>query len=189
MLERGTPILRVIHGAGCPCGLLKRSAALVRIISMNKTKTLVIGLALILFSLALTVRAQSPCKKQPIQDLAKAIAGAYEGKTLGTLDAQKPYVGRVRIVIEHSLADDNAKDRFVIRSFTSLAKAESWLKSREHEEMPGRATKPLKRCTNGICTYNFDGGIVHNTLYLKKITYGLRTGCPYIQTIYLLDGD
>ena len=156
---------------------------------MKKTKTLVIALALILFSLSLPVRAGSPCKKQPIEDLVKAIAEAYEGKTLGSLDAEKPYVGRVRIVIEHSLAEDNAPDRFVIKWFTSLAKAERWLKSREHEEMPGRSTKPLKRCAKGICTYNFDGGIVHNTLYLKKITYGLRGGCPYIKTIYLLDGD
>jgi len=157
--------------------------------SMNKTKSLVIGLALILFSLSLTVRAQSPCKKQSIQDLAKAISEAYEGKTLGTLDAEKPYVGRVRIVIEHSLAEDNAKDRFVSRSFTSLAKAERWLKSREHEEMPARESRPLTRCRKGVCTYNFDSGILHNHLYLKKITYGLRGGCPHIKTIYLLDGD
>lgn len=157
--------------------------------SMKKTKTLVGALALIVFSLSLPVRAQAPCKKQSIEDLVKAIAENYEEKTLGSLDAQRPYVGKVRIVIEHSLAGDNDKDRFVIKWFTSLAKAESWLKSREHEEMPGRTARPLSRCAKGICTYNFDGGIGHNTLYLKKITYGTRRGCPYIKTIYLLDGD
>ena len=157
--------------------------------NMKKTKTLVIALALCLFSLSLPVRAESPCKKQSIEDLVKAIGEAYEGKTLGSLDAEKPYVGKVRIVIEHSLAEDNAKDRFVIKWFTSLAKAEAWLKSREHEEMPGRGTKPLAKCAKGICTFNFDSGIVHNTLFLKKITYGLRAGCAYIKTIYLLDGD
>ena len=156
---------------------------------MKKTKTLVIILTLTLFSLSLPVRAASPCKKEPIEDLVKVLAEAYESKTLGSLDTQRPYLGRVRVVIEHSLAEDSAKDRFVIRSFTSLAKAERWLKSREHEEMPGRSTKPLKRCAKGICTYNFDDGIVHNTLYLKKITYGARNGCPYLKTIYLLDGD
>lgn len=156
---------------------------------MSKTKILVIGLTLVLLSLSLPVRAQTPCKKQSIKDLVKTIAAAYEGKTLSALDAQKPYVGRVRIVIENSLAEDNAKDRFVSKSFTSLGKAESWLKSREHDGMPGREAKPLKQCAKGICTYDFDGGILHNTLYLKKITYGLRAGCPYIKTIYLLDGD
>jgi hypothetical protein len=156
---------------------------------MSMKKTLVIAVAVILFGLSLPVHAQTPCKKQPVEDLVKAVAEGYETRTMRRLDAQKPYVGRVRIVIEHSLADDNAKDRFVIRSFSSLARAERWLKSREHEEMPGRDTKPLGRCAKGVCTYNFDGGIVHNTLYLKKITYGTRGGCPYIKTIYLLDGD
>jgi hypothetical protein len=158
------------------------------IVKIKRTKTLISGLILLLFSSSLPVRAGSPCKKQSIDDLAKSIATAYEGRRLATLDGQKPYV-RVRIVIEHSLAEDNAKDRFVIKWFPSLAQAESWLKSREHEEMPGRAAKPLKLCAKGVCSYDFDGGIVHNTLYLKKISYGFRGGCPYIKTIYLLDGD
>jgi len=156
---------------------------------MSMKKTLVIAVAVIHFSLSLPVYAQTPCKKQPVEDLVKAVAEGYETKTMRRLDAQKPYAGRVRIVVEHSLAEDNAKDRFVVGSFSSLARAERWLKSREHDEMPGRDTKPLARCAKGVCTYNFDGGIVHNTLYLKKITYGTRGGCAYIKTIYLLDGD
>jgi hypothetical protein len=156
---------------------------------MSMKKTLMIVVAIILFGLSLPVHAQTPCKKQPVEDLVKSVAEGFEARTMGSLDAQKPYAGRVRIVIEHSLADDNAKDRFVIRSFTSLARAERWLKSREHDAMPGRDTKPLTRCAKGVCTYNFDSGIVHNTLYLKKITYSTRGGCPYIKTIYLLDGD
>jgi hypothetical protein len=146
-------------------------------------------LAVILFSLSLRVSAKSPCKYPKPEDLSKAVAEGYEARTLGNLDAQKPYMGRVRIVIEHSLAEDNAKDRFVIKWAASLAKAEAWLKSREHDAMPGRESRPLERCANGACTYNFDGGILHNHLYLKKITYRTRSRCPYIKTIYLLDGD
>ena len=156
---------------------------------MSMKKTLVITVAMVLFGLSSPVHAQRPCKKQPIRDLVKAVAEGFETKTMRSLDVQKPYAGRVRIVIEHSLADDNAPDRFEIRSFTSLARAERRLKSREHDEMPGRSTKPLARCAKGVCTFNFGDGIVHNTLYLKKITYGLRGRCPYIKTIYLLDGD
>jgi hypothetical protein len=133
--------------------------------------------------------ATAQCKKQPIDALAKAVSEGFEAKTLSSLDSQKPYAGRIRIVIEHSLASDNDKDRFVVRSFLSLAKAEAWLKSREHDEMPGRQSKPFQKCSKGVCTFNFDGGIVHNTLYLKKIAYGIRNGCPYLKTIYLLDGD
>ena len=152
-------------------------------------KPLAATLVLALFSLSLTVRAKPKCKKQSIEDLVKAVAESYEEKSLGSLDVDRSYVGRVRIVIEHSLAGDNDPDRFEIRWFTTLAKAESWLKSREHEEMPGRTAKPLVRCAQGVCTYNFDDGIFHNTLYLKKITYGVRSGCPYLKTIHLLDGD
>ena len=136
-----------------------------------------------------SVQAEPPCKPEPIEQLAKAIAKAYEAKTLASLDAGKPYVGAVRIVIEHSLADDDAKDRFVIRRFASFARFEAWLKSREVEALPARESRPLERCAKGVCTYNFDSGILHNHLYLKKITYGLRRRCPYIKTIYLLDGD
>ena len=133
--------------------------------------------------------ASAQCKKQPVDALSKAVAEGFEARTLSSLDAEKPYSGRVRIVIEHSLADDNAKDRFVIRSFVSLAKAEAWLKSREHDELPGRRSMPFQKCAKGICTFNFDGGILHNTLYLKKISYGVRNGCPFLKSIYLLDGD
>ena len=133
--------------------------------------------------------ATAQCKKQPIDALAKAVAEGFEAKTLSSLDSQKPYAGRIRIVIEHSLADDNDKNRFVVRSFLSPAKAEAWFKSREHDEMPGRQSMPFQKCSKGVCAFNFDGGILHNTLYLKKIAYGIRTGCPYLKTIYLLDGD
>lgn len=152
-------------------------------------KQILIAVAVLVSIVSVPVHAKPTCKNETIGLLVKAIAEAYEAKTLGSLDPGKPYLGRVRIVIEHSLADDNDRDRFVIKWFTSLGKAEAWLKSREHEDMPGRSTKPLVKCAKGVCTYNFDGGILHNNLYLKKITYGLRHGCPYIRTIYLLDGD
>lgn len=76
-----------------------------------------------------------------------------------------------------------------MRRFASLARAEAWLKSREHEDLPARSVKPFQKCAKGVCTFDFNGGILHNNLYLKKITYGVRNGCPYIKTIYLLDGD
>ena len=152
-------------------------------------KQIFISLAVLVSVFSAPVSSKPTCKNETIEQLVKAVSEAYAGKTLGTLDTQKPYRGRVRIVIEHSLAGDNDKDRFVIKWFTSLARAESWLKSREHEEMPARSTMPLTKCAKGVCAYNFDGGILHNNLYLKKITYGMSGGCPYLKTIYLLDGD
>lgn len=128
-----------------------------------------------------------PCKKQSTEDLVKTFAEAFAEKRMANVD--QAFIRRIRFVIEHSLADDDNPKRFEVRTFTSLARAEKWLKSREIEGMPGRHAMPLVKCARGVCTYNFDGGILHNNLYLKKITYGLRGRCPYIKTVYILDGD
>ncbi|MBI3653296.1 MAG: hypothetical protein HY231_19885 [Acidobacteria bacterium] len=134
--------------------------------------------------------APAPAKKVTIEQMATAIATAYEAKTLSKLDAEHPLLDKVKIIIEHSLAEDKAKDRFEIKEFKTLEQVEKWLKKRERDEdIPGRVSQPLLRCKNGFCTYDFAGGILHNQLYLKKIAYGYRNGQPYIKTIYLLDGD
>jgi len=152
-------------------------------------KRLVATATLYLWLASLPAAAQSSSKNETIEQLVKAFSDAYTAKSMGELDARHPSWGRVKIIIEHSLAEDDAKDRFEVESFKSLARAERWLKSREHEDLPARATMPLLRCRKGACTYNFDGGILHNHLYLKKITYGYRDGRPYLKTILLLDGD
>jgi hypothetical protein len=92
------------------------------------------------------------------------------------------------MTIEHSLADDDDPQRFEVRRFPSLAKFEQWLKSREIDDRPGRYSREMT-CTRGVCRANMDGGINHNSLYLKQITYGMSNGCPYLKTIYILDGD
>lgn len=125
----------------------------------------------------------------PIEQLMKAIDEAYAMDNLGRLDARRPYIGKVRIVIEHSLAGDGEKNQFERRSFKTLAQAQRWLKSRQRDGMPVTETRPLSECANGKCEFDFNGGILHNHLYLQSVSYGWRGGRPYIKTIYLLDGD
>lgn len=138
-----------------------------------------------LFVISGSVSAVQPAsKKDGIEQLVKSLSEAYAGKTLASLDAGKPYSGRVIVVIEHSIEDRSER-----RSFTSFRKVESWLRSREIENMPARQTKELKHCRKGVCTYDFNGGILHNQLYLKKVTYSYSKGRYYIKTITLLDGD
>lgn len=145
--------------------------------------------ALTFLILPLSVHAQSPSQKK-IEKFVDSVAYAFMFKELSGLDAKSALLGNVRIVIEHSLRADDAKDRFEIRSFRKFAQAERWLKSREREDgTPFREYRDLLYCKRGLCEYNLDGGISHNHLYFKKATYGLSRGRPYIKTIYLLDGD
>ncbi|HEY6189567.1 MAG TPA: hypothetical protein VIW80_18080 [Pyrinomonadaceae bacterium] len=125
-----------------------------------------------------------------IEQLMKALDEAYSTGKMGRLDARRPYLGRVRFVIEHSIGGDGGPDSFERRQFRTLAQAERWLKSRQREDgTPFRETRPLEECSGGMCTYDFNGGILHNHLYLQKVSYGFSKGRPYIKTIYLLDGD
>ena len=133
--------------------------------------------------------AQLRCRKQPVEDLVNKFADSFMNKKMASLDADRPYVGRFTIRIEHSLADDDDPKRFEVKRFSSFARAEQWLKSREIEGLPGRNTRPLLKCAKGVCSYNSEGGLLHNNLYLTKITYGIRRGCPYLKTIHILDGD
>lgn len=145
--------------------------------------------AFALFVFASPVHTQSASKKS-IEKFVDSVAYAFMFKELSGLDAKRILVGNLRIVIEHSLRADDARDRFEIKSFKTFALAERWLKSREREDgTPIRESRDLLQCRRGLCEYDLDGGIGHNHLYLKKVTYGLRRGRPYIKTIYLLDGD
>jgi hypothetical protein len=91
-------------------------------------------------------------------------------------------------VIEHSLGE--GKGQFVRKSFKTFAQLDSWLKKRETDEgAPFRQLMPLKKCAKGRCSYNFDGGILHNQLYLHDLYYGFRNGRLYIVKLHLLDGD
>ncbi|HUQ32709.1 MAG TPA: hypothetical protein VM095_11350 [Pyrinomonadaceae bacterium] len=132
-----------------------------------------------------TVGIGSAVSLYTIEGLAKAFAEAYEAKSLGRLDGQRLIYGNVKIV-----TDDSLSGKRVTRVFKTFARAERWLRSLEvSENIPHRQTMPLEQCSKGVCTFNFDNGILHNQLYLQEITYGYRGGRPYIKKISLLDGD
>jgi hypothetical protein len=72
-----------------------------------------------------------------------------------------------------------------------MTQAARWLKGREiGEGLPTPQVRPLIKCAKGVCDYDpLAGGMLHNQQYLEKFTYGIRGGCPYLKTIYLLNGD
>jgi hypothetical protein len=158
---------------------------------MNHIKQLSITITLILFILPISAQAQSRSQRETMGKLEDALSTAFGSDTLGTLDVGYPNFGKVRVVIENSGADlavdpNGEYERKVFKTFGQFGR---WLKSRESEDgLPFKVTMPLVGCKRGLCTYDFDGGILHNHLYLQKISYGHRKGRPYIKTIFLLNG-
>jgi hypothetical protein len=134
------------------------------------------------------ITVSSHSQQNPIQQFERSFGEAYRAKTLRTLDASHALSGTVTVVIEHSLVE--GRGQFETRRFKSFAKIDEWLKKREREGgVPFRQTMPLIRCTRGRCRYDFNGGILHNQLYIKDFSYRIRSGRAYITRIHLLDGD
>jgi hypothetical protein len=145
------------------------------------------GLLTLIF--ASTTVAKSPPESGTIEQLAIELSDAYTTKNLGRLDRKYPVRGKVKIEIEDSLAGDDNPGKPRTKEFQSLAQGEQWLRSRARSDFPVRESRPLIACKQASCTYDYSAGILHNHLYLKKISYGYKNGRPYLKTIYLLDGN
>lgn len=137
---------------------------------------------------SLPALGQTPPPKKPALQLEQALSEAYKAKTLATLDSNYRVTAPFAVVIEHSLGE--GKDQFETRRFKTFAAVDEWLKSRDRGEgAPFRQTMPLTRCAENRCSYNFDGGILHNQLYLHDFSYVLRSRRAHVTRIHLLDGD
>jgi hypothetical protein len=144
------------------------------------------GLTLLIASNTVAI---SPPKPGTVEQLAIELSEAYVKKNLGRLDRKYPVSGKVKIEIENSLGEDDDKNKSRTKEFQSLAQGEQWLRSKARNEFPVRESRPLVGCKQGSCTYDFSAGILHNHLYLKKISYGYKNGRLYLKTIFLLDGN
>ncbi len=143
-------------------------------------------------------------RRTSLEQAVGAFEKAYVARDLGSLDQfsrlcmkgrQKVLCnGKFKIQMEHSLGQD---DRTEYISFNSFAAAEKWLRKSERSSgganFPVRSLKPRQKCQSGFCSYDFDGGISHNTLYLKSIKYGFinyrDADDYYITEVHLLNGD
>lgn len=123
-----------------------------------------------------------PSQALTIENLVQRLSESFAARTMSSLDAERPYLRSVTIVVEHSLS--GRKDR---RSFKTLKAAEQWIGQNRKEA--NFDPKPLKKCSRGVCTFDFAGGILHNSLYLQKLTYSIVKGRPVLRAIYFLDGD
>ncbi|MDT4967322.1 MAG: hypothetical protein QOJ64_2059 [Acidobacteriota bacterium] len=155
--------------------------------------TLMLGLGLTGFAQSKTTsearraepsRAHRSPQLQTIEALANAVARTWSEGLLRSLDSGRPYMGSVRVVVESQAGEPAMVWR---KTFRTLAQVDRWFKSRETADGPARNSGQLKRCSKGVCTFEQEG-MLHNNLYLKKITYGMSKGRPYIKAIYIDDG-
>ncbi|HEX3227632.1 MAG TPA: hypothetical protein VHQ95_01635, partial [Pyrinomonadaceae bacterium] len=107
------------------------------------------------------------------------------------LDKKHLAAGTITVVIEHSLIEGkNGNGSMKVRRFKNLSAIDKWLNSQQREDgSPFRQTKPLLKCGKRRCAYDFDGGILHNQLYLHDLYYSSRNGRLFITKFHLLDGD
>ena len=148
-----------------------------------------IGLILICVAWS-SVFGQSQSPHKPAE-LAQTVSDAYKEKKLADLDKKHLAAGTITVVIEHSLIEGkNGNGLMKVRRFKNFAAIDKWLNSQQREDgSPFRQTKPLLKCGKGSCAYDFDGGILHNQLYLHDLYFSSRNGRLYITKLHLLDGD
>lgn len=131
--------------------------------------------------LTMTSFGFSQGRPEPVESLAARVSQAFKAKKFGTLDGGNFYSGRVKISVEHSLSG-----KIGAKNFSSMKLAGDWLFRGQRQI--GVNAGNLQRCSNGTCTFTVNG-MLHNNLYLKKVTYGYSNGRPVIKSIYFIDGD
>lgn len=125
------------------------------------------------------------CKNTTIEKAVNLLANAYAAKRMESLDCIGIKGEEVQFVIEHSLTFD-----YEVEEAKTFSQAEQWLRNLEIEkDMPTREVRSLDWCRKGLCVFNFEEGISHNTLYIHKVIYGYKNGCPSLRTVFLLNGD
>ncbi len=128
--------------------------------------------------------ATGQCVQAAIEPLAKKLAADFAAKHLAGLDKERPYLKPIQFIVEHSITDD-----YEVEEMSNFSAIEQWLTGQEPEGMPVREARPLRWCKKGLCVFDLSAGIAHNHRYVQKLTYGYESGCPYLKSIFLLDGD
>jgi len=94
---------------------------------------------------------------------------------------------KIRIDIEHSISDKAIVTDY-IQGFEEYS---DWLTSVRKSDSHSTLLKvrTLGSCSSNCCYYPFTMGILHNRLYLTRACFAIKDGKPYLESLYLLDGD
>jgi hypothetical protein len=93
----------------------------------------------------------------------------------------------ISIVTKHSIQETKGK----VVKIKGLKQFEQWVfdvrkNFRFSENLNART---MGVCIDGCCRYPIDGGMSHNSLYLKEACFVIKNKTPFLKSIVLLDGD
>jgi len=147
-------------------------------------RKMVMGAVLIAGTMCLYSSTPAQSQDKQARKIAAAVADAFGKGQLRQIDRKKLLRGRVKLTIENSIGEPEY-EHYSYRSFSAMG---GWIRKQERDGLPNKVVWPLVGCRKGVCTFFRDGGILHNQLYLKKVTYGYRNGRLYISGVQLLAG-
>ena len=143
----------------------------------------------LLLAIGATANAIGGCLDVPHAVFARDLASAHASNALASLDKKYPELGPFQIFIEHSIGEGNDGTPIFVTGVQSFGALVELLASRQTEGFPTPKSRALRRCSNGVCSYDFNEGISHNTLYLKEVRYNDYVKCLEVEVIWFLDGD
>lgn len=93
----------------------------------------------------------------------------------------------ISIKTKHSIQETKEK----IVKIKGLKQFEQWVLDvrknfRFSENLDART---MGVCLEGCCSYPIDGGMSHNTLYLREACFVIKNKTPFLKSITLVDGD
>ena len=93
----------------------------------------------------------------------------------------------INVVTKHSVQETKEK----VVKIKGLKQFEQWVLDvrknfRFSEDLDART---MGVCIDGCCSYPIDGGMSHNTLYLREACFVIKNKMPFLKSITLLDGD
>lgn len=144
---------------------------------------------LLFLIMAFPLLASGECSRKQHEKFSHALAVAHASGTLATLDKKYPGMSVMQILIEHSISEEQDGETIFVGYVQSFSELEKLLRSRQSEGFPEPQSRSLRRCANGVCSFDFLEGIQHNTLYLKEVRYNDYVCDLQILTIWFLDGD
>jgi hypothetical protein len=147
------------------------------------------AIAIYILTLAVSTRVLGACLDVPLSVFAKDLASAHASSALGSLDKKYAGLRPFQIFIEHSIGEGKDGTPIFVTFVPSFRALAELLQSRQTDGLPAPKSRAVRKCSNGICSYDFFTGIEHNSLYLKEMRYNDYVECLQIEVIWFLDGD